>query len=842
MSKEYFPEKKVANHRIYAYTINDVESHEGAIKIGESMRDPHIRIKEQTQTVGVSYNLLLNKSAIRNDGSVIRDYAVRKQLLSKGHKQSSVGREWIECDIEDVESSINELLLNKTFETPRNLNFKMRPEQENAVNLTSQFITNFNNEHPGKIPKFLWNAKMRFGKTFTTYQLAKKMDFQKVLVMTFKPAVENSWREDLEMHVDFDDWQFYSKNSLIDYEDLNKDKNLVCFGSFQDFLGKNPSTGGIKTKNEWVHQTKWDLVVFDEYHYGAWRENAKELFESDEVAEKRFLMGDGIDYFDEEVLPITSKSYLYLSGTPFKAISSGEFLEDQIFNWTYLDEQKGKKEWPNSEESNPYKSLPRMVMMTYQLPDSMKEIAEQGEFNQFSLNRFFEATGDASNAKFIYEDEVQKWLDLIRGSSKNEILQNLKQKKQPPMPFSHAPLLRSLNHTVWVMPSVAACFAMKKLLENRNNIFYHDYEVICAAGSSAGIGLEALPPVRKAMEDPLNSKTITLTFVKLLTGVTVRPWTGIFMLRSLESPETYFQAAFRVQNAWTAPDLDKEDKEIILKEECYIFDFDPNRALRKVVEYSSRLVDGEKSTESKVREFLKFLPVLAYDGSFMQEIDAEGLIDMAMSGTTASLLARGWQSSLLVNVDDFTLNSLLNNKEAMDVLTKIEDFRNLSDDLEIIINKSEAVKKTKRELNDSDLPKEERKKLTDDEKEVKSKRNQIKEKLQKFATRIPIFMYLTDFRERALEDVITNLEPLLFKKVTGLTQGDFKLLKNCGVFNEPLMNDMVFKFKRYEDSSLEYTGINNQQNDSVGLFSTTISTKEYKKLLGEDKIIENIEE
>jgi len=842
---KYFPDKPEVNPRIYAYKLIGVPDHEGFLKIGETNQDVHDRIKQQTQTAGITYELVLDVSASKNDGNTIRDHEVRARLIEKGHQKlnpkiPNLGKEWLRCEKADIESTINEIKLGKTFETPRNLNFKMRPEQKQAVLETSNFFKNFIKLYPDNTPKFLWNAKMRFGKTFTTYQLAKEMKFKRVLVMTFKPAVENSWKEDLEGHIDFEGWQFYSKNTLFEYEDLDFDENIVCFGSFQDFLGKNPSTGGIKSKNKWVHKTDWDMVVFDEYHYGAWRENAKELFETDDNKEKSILLGEGLEYFDHDVLPIKSKSYLYLSGTPFRAISSGEFLEDQIFNWTYLDEQKMKKKYEDRAK-NPYKALPKMLMMTYQLPDSMKEIAEQGQFNEFSLNRFFEAKGEGDDAKFIYEDEVQKWLELIQGNLKNEITQNLKLRKTPPMPFSHAPLKKALNHTVWVLPSVSSCFAMKNLLEQPNNIFYKDYEVICAAGTSAGIGIEALPPVRNAMEDPLNTKTITLTFSKLLTGVTVRPWSGIFMLRSVESPETYFQAVFRVQNAWTIPNPENVNEDIILKEVCYVFDFDPNRALRKIVDYSSRLSEGGTSTEQKVKEFLQFLPVLAYDGSFMQEIDAEGLIDMAMSGTTATLLARGWQSALLVNVDDFTLSNLLNNEEAMAVLTKIEDFRNLAEDLEIIINKSESIKKAKRDANDEEISKEKKKALSQEEKEVRSKRKVVQEKLQKFSTRIPVFMYLTDFRERALEDVITNLEPNLFKKVTGLTQSDFKLLKNCGVFNEPLMNDMVFKFKRYEDSSLIYTGINNQKEGSVGLFSTTISQEEYNKLLDEDKIIENIE-
>lgn len=381
------------------------------------------------------------------------------------------------------------------------------------------------------------------------------------------------------------------------------------------------------------------------------------------------------------------------------------------------------------------------------------------------------------------------------------------------MPFSHAPLLRVLNHTFWFLPSVASCYAMRNLMAQRNNSFYHDFKIIVAAGSEAGIGVNALQPVRKAMGNPLETRTITLSCGKLTTGVTVKPWSGIFMLRNSSSPETYFQAAFRVQSPWVMknPTATDPNRNEIMKRECYVFDFAPNRALRQISDYSCRLnVDGTQP-EKKVADFIKFLPVLAYDGMHMKQVDAAGILDIAMSGTSATLLARRWESALLVNVDNFTLQRILNNPEAMEALMNIEGFRslNLKKDIQTIINKSEAVKKAKKKANDQDLTNQEKRKLTDDEKEMKSKRKQIQDKLIKFATRIPVFMYLTDYREENLKDIITQLEPGLFHKVTGLTVKDFELLVSLNVFNSALMNDAVYKFKRYEDSSLDYIGFEN---------------------------------
>jgi hypothetical protein len=268
----------------------------------------------------------------------------------------------------------------------------------------------------------------------------------------------------------------------------------------------------------------------------------------------------------------------------------------------------------------------------------------------------------------------------------------------------------------------------------------------------------------------------------------------------------------------------------IMKRECYVFDFAPNRALRQVADYSCRLNVEESNPEKKVGEFINFLPILAYDGSHMKQINAAEILDIAMSGTSATLLARRWESALLVNVDNDTLRRLMQSAEAMAALMKIEGFRALNQDIETIINKSEAVKKAKKEANDKELTPREKRELTEEEKVYKSLRKQIQDKLIKFATRVPVFMYLTDYRERCLKDVITQLEPGLFLKVTGLTVQDFDLLVSLNVFNGALMNDAIYKFKRYEDASLEYTGVNRHDGDDVGLFDTVLSREEYDRV------------
>ena len=825
MPDTFFPPKPDIEPKIYAYRDKN-PSYDGFLKVGFTARDVEGRVAQQypTKRPGeLPYEILLEESAVWSDGGSFTDHDIHRYLRKRGFRNPA--GEWFECEVDDVLAAILAVREGIDNDDNRTQDFKMRPEQAAAVEKTARYFSSFKDEGTNETPHFLWNAKMRFGKTFASYQLAKRMGWKRVLVLTFKPAVQNAWEDDLKSHIDFKGWQFVSRGGLSE-DDVDMSRPIVCFGSFQDFLGKN-SAGGIKAKNEWVHATNWDCVIFDEYHYGAWRENAKELFEAEGRKEMEFAEGEGLDYFSEENMPITTGAYLYLSGTPFRAIASGEFIEEQIYNWTYSDEQRAKEQWEGDD--NPYASLPRMVMLTYQLPDAIREIAMQGEFDEFDLNAFFSADGEGDEAHFKYKNEVQSWLDLIRGSYEDTAVDDLRLgRERPPMPFSDARLLSLLSHTFWYLPSVAACHAMKNLMSERQNRFYRDYNVMVCAGSKAGIGVAALQPVLDCMEDPLKSKSITLSCGKLTTGVSVKPWTGILMLRNISSPESYFQAAFRVQTPWVVqnPDSVSPTKREIMKQECYVFDFAPNRALKQVADYSCRLNVDESNPERKVEEFIHFLPVLASDGSSMRQIDAAGVLDMAMSGTTATLLARRWESALLVNVDNNTLQRLMNNDAAMQALMKIEGFRNLNQEIETIINKSESVKNTKAEASERDLTAKEKKQLTKEEKEYKSARKEIQEKLIKFATRIPIFMYLTDHRERSLRDVITQLEPGLFKKVTGLTIRDFELLVSLGVFNSGLMNDAVYKFKRYEDSSLSYTGINRHRGSDVGLYDTVIAAEE----------------
>ena len=823
--------------QIYMY---DDTSFPGWIKIGQTTRsDVRQRIDEQHPITEPhkTYHLLWHAGAFYADGSgeSFSDHDLHLVLRRMG--KELIG-EWCRCSLREAQAAYVAVRHRETHvETVRDLDYTMRPEQEKAVKDTADYFAKMDEEEPDRPSHYLWNAKMRFGKTFATYQLAKKMKAKRVLVLTFKPAVEDSWRDDLLRHRDFEGWRYFSSRDTEGTNALTHSHNssfpLVVFGSFQDYLGRD-RYGNIKPKNEWVHSINWDLIVLDEYHFGAWNDNAKSLLDLGDADAKRrqaeedeVMREGGIDVesgraWDDDDVPITGRHYLYLSGTPFRALATGEFMENQIFNWTYQDEQARKE-----AIGGPYLEMPTMVMMTYQMPQDLGAMIEQWDMDGFDLNEFFRAEPGKGNeaATFVHEKAVQKWLDIIRGKASIFGDGSSPLNVRPALPFEDTRLLDLCAHTMWFLPNVASCDAMEALLRRPANGFYQNYTIINCSGTKAGIGVDALEPVRKAMGDnPLTTRTITLTCGKLTTGVTLRPLGGLLMLRNCSSPETYFQTAFRVQSPWTATDKDDPTKRTILKPTCYVFDFAPNRALREVVTYANQLdVESNKRITDKVDAFINFLPILQFDGSSMKRVNATEILDFVDNGTSGTLLARRWNSAQLVNVDNATLQRVLDNPEALATIMKIEGFRALgSDIIENIVNRAEKIKKLKREAGNNPDPKK-KKELTAEEKEYRSKRREVQEKLMKFATRIPIFMYLTDYREESLEDVIRKLEPKLFERVTGLTIDDFDLLLRIGVFNRAQMNDAILKFRRYEDASLAYTGVNRHASDNrIGLMDSTV--------------------
>ena len=505
-----FPGRPGVEPMIYAYEEEN-PLYAGCLKVGYAAHGVERRVAQQFPVLKPGerkpYRIVFTGSALYDDGGGgFVDHAVHAKLERMGFMRlRAAGKrtEWFRCSVDDVRAAWIAVKTRTENAEARTRDFGMRREQREAVERTLQYYSAAEREK--RVPKFLWNAKMRFGKTFATYQLAKRMKARRVLILTFKPAAQSAWRDDLLTHIDFEGWQFICRPQRADgptadvrYARADKSRPIVCFGSFQDYLGYNRETGGIKATNEWVHTINWDLVVFDEYHFGAWKDSAKKLFEMDDEEVDTDPVNPA-DRLDESWLPITASRYLYLSGTPFRAINSGEFIEEQLYNWTYADEQMAKAAWSGKGE-NPYAALPKMVLLTYKLPDSIQRIARQGEFDTFDLNLFFAAEGTGATARFKHEAYVQKWLDLIRGSYLETTADELKLGRgRPAMPFSDTRLLGVLSHTLWFLPDVAACHAMANLLRQRQNAFYHGYTVNVCAGTGAGIGVGALAPVMRSM-------------------------------------------------------------------------------------------------------------------------------------------------------------------------------------------------------------------------------------------------------------------------------------------------------------------------------------------------------
>jgi hypothetical protein len=817
----------IRHPKIYAYTVDAYidtpwiggRKGKGLIKIGDTQRDVVVRIREQLAAVrmptSTPFKLYLAEAAITHDSRVFRDHEVHKALERAG--VHNVNGEWYECTEDEVRRAIGAVRAGDHLDSlVYRASFKMRPEQAAAVKATASYYQKHaNSENP---PHFLWNAKMRFGKTFATYQLAKKMGWTRVLVLTYKPAVEGAWRDDLEGHVDFPGWRFKGKEDGL--PDLDDKSPLVWFASFQDVLGTDEH-GNPKYKNEGLYLVDWDAVVIDEYHFGAWRDAARSIYlsdkesgiEGDKSEEKVMATPDLDEDFVADLegslkrlLDLDVANYLYLSGTPFRALTEGEFLEDQVFNWTYSDEQRAKVNW-QGPRPNPYRSLPKMHLLAYEMPEALKEIA-LNNMSEFSLTEFFRTEKqDDGTPKFKHEVEVQKWLDLLRGQDITGLWAVVSTTNRPPLPFEDTNLLTALQHTVWYLPSVDACVAMRDLLTAPHNTFFRDYAVVAAAGARAGMGEKALPPVRLAIGAvPQDSKSITLSCGKLMTGVTVPAWAGIFMLRELKSPESYFQAAFRVQSPWFYKFVNTEkggEEEAIVKEHCYVIDFSPNRALRQIVDYATRLraeATLDRDDEAAIDEFMEFLPVLSFTGYAMQHLHAGDVLDYLTKGISSSMLARRWNSPELLNLDLRAMEAILADAALLESLEQIEMFRNITDDLTAMIS-------TNKELRPKKLARE---KLTKDEEEKKDdaakRREGLKKKLQRFLTRIPAFMYLTDDREKTVYDIITQLESRLFEEITSLSLKDFDRLVKAGAFNESKMNDAVWKFRSFEEPSLQYGG------------------------------------
>jgi superfamily II DNA or RNA helicase len=620
--------------QIYAYVIPEYKPNEGWIKIGYTeQKDVDRRIRQQTQTAGIRYSKLWSEPAKFCDSD---EWFYDKQLHSYLRRFKKIDQrpntEWFYYDgvPEQAYVDFNEFRHKKRSQVSNEFEYQLRSEQEAAVKKTISYVNN----HPGG--EFLWNAKPRFGKTLTTYDLARQMKAQNVLIVTNRPAIANSWFDDFETFIAWQtNYRFVSTtDSLKERPVLTREQYIeenhrkqdgeqlgfIAFVSLQDLKG-SIYFGGSIDKLEWIKDIIWDLLVIDEAH-------------------------EGVDTFKTDIAfnNISRNFTLHLSGTPFKAVASGKFKEEQIYNWTYSDEQEAKAAWPEeNEENNPYEGLPRLNLFSYQMSQMITDTVNKGaeidgkniDF-AFDLNEFFATKADG---KFIHEVEIKKWLDTLTRNEK--------------YPYSTPQLRAELKHTLWLLNRVASAKALEKLL--REHPVFENYEVVLAAGDGRTdeddpvATQRSLDRVREAIQ--AHDRTITLSVGQLTTGVTIPEWTAVMMLSNVQSPSLYMQAAFRAQNPWS---YDADGKKY-RKQNAYVFDFAPERTLIIYDEFANNLsrktVGGGGTTEDRednIRTLLNFFPVIAEDSDGkMIELDVRQVLTIPKTIKAQEVVKRGFMSNLL---------------------------------------------------------------------------------------------------------------------------------------------------------------------------------------------------
>ena len=626
---------------IYAYQTPGYPKHEGWTKIGETKNGVERRIRQQVHTAWVDYELQWQDNALYKDGSgeYFSDHDFHDFLQQRKAVERNPGTEWFRIDGPQSLLFFNEFASRQYPKTAVGSTYVLRDQQEEAVSMTLDYIRQSAPLDADK-RKFLWNAKPRFGKTLTTYELVRRMKQAKplnVLIVTNRPSIANSWYDDFERFIGWQTgFRFVSDNdALRDKPHVMTRQQFVswintpgardgfdgqiCFESLQGLKG-SVYFGGTYNKLEWIRQLKWDLLVIDEAHEGVDTQRTDRAFDS-----------------------IQRQFTLHLSGTPFKAIAGGQFAKEQIFNWSYAEEQEAKESW-DSLDHNPYEDMPRLNLFTYRMSDIVRQDVKKGiNLNDdeegmteyaFDLNEFFKTEG----GQFVYEQDVRKFLHALVTQEK--------------FPFSTEDLRTELAHTLWLLNRVESARALARLLQEDGSGF-EDYEIVLAAGdgrlSEDAEATRSYNRVKDAIAH--HERTITLSVGQLTTGVTIPEWSGVLMLSNMKSPSLYMQAAFRAQN----PCNITRGGQLYSKENAYVFDFDPARTLIIFDDFANNLrtetaaSGGTPATrEENIRRLLNFFPVIAEDeDGRMVEIDARQVLSIPRSIKSQEVVNRGFLCNFL---------------------------------------------------------------------------------------------------------------------------------------------------------------------------------------------------
>ena len=615
---------------MYAYSTPEIARHNGWLKIGDTEQGVDKRIKQQTHTADVHFELEWKDIAMyRDDCTYFRDHDFHDYLTEYKGIERNDHTEWFRIDGQELRRCFEEFVSRDYQQKGLHYSYKLRKEQQDATEKTMAYLEDHNGEG-----KFLWNAKPRFGKTLTTYDLIKQMKAKNVLIVTNRPSIANSWYDDFEKYLAGQTgYLFVSDNESLRgrqgvmTRDMflkwlpNRDENFagqICFESLQGLKG-SVYFGGNYNKLKWIKELRWDMLIVDESHEGVDTMRTDRAFNN-----------------------IQRKFTLYLSGTPFKAIASGEFGDRQIFNWSYTDEQEAKANW-EGDSHNPYQDLPKLNLFTYRMSDIVREKVKQGmELDEegsidyaFDLNEFFKTKEDGT---FEHEGDVRKFLKALTTQEK--------------FPFATEELRKEMAHTLWLLNRVDSAKAMAKLLKE-DGCGFEDYEVVLAAGDGKmddnDETVKAYNKVKEAIK--AHDKTITLSVGQLTTGVTIPEWSGVLMLSNMQSAQLYMQAAFRAQNPYEY----SEGGKIVRKENAYVFDFDPARTLMLYDEFANNLkkstAGGSGTTDERkqnIRQLLNFFPVIAEDDEGrMMQIDEHKVLSIPRKIKCEEVVRRGFMSNLL---------------------------------------------------------------------------------------------------------------------------------------------------------------------------------------------------
>lgn len=788
---------------IYVYRINDT-AHEGILKIGEASCNAGMayfafepnckelnaaakdRIRHQTQTAGVTFELLYTEATAYMKGKnliVFQDHDIHDILVRSGIKRKVFdtehkANEWFYTDLETVKKAIaaakeGRTSLNASEITKDRSPVIFRPEQTEAIEKTIKQFKKVGGSH-----QMLWNAKMRFGKTLSTLEVVKRMNYNRTLILTHRPVVDSGWFEDYgKIFYDRDDFYYFSKKNggdpteeenfheMIHKADDNgmKDFHFIYFASIQDMRGSE-LVGGKFAKNEEIFNINWDLIIIDEAHEGTQTELGKAVLSKCRKGNTRVL---------------------HLSGTPFNLMD--DFKEDEIYTWDYVMEQRAKAEWEKIHQGdpNPYSVLPKLSIYTYNLGKLYPEYADADI--AFNFREFFRVDKEGD---FIHETNVKQFLDLLT-----------KEDTDSNYPYSTEEYRQNFRHSLWMIPGVKEAKALSKLLQEHPVFSQFAIANVAGDGDEEEEEKEALKKVEKAIgPNPEESYSITLSCGRLTTGVSVKPWTACFMLSGSfnTAASTYMQTIFRVQTPAVIGGKQKE--------ECFVFDFAPDRTLKVIAETAKISSKAGKTTNNDreiLGEFLNFCPIIGFEGSQMKAYNTEKMLGQLKKAYIERVVKNGFEDSYLYNdellhmdklaLEEFSkLKEIIGSTKAQGSTGDINiNSQGLTDEQYELLQMPEIREKQPKELTS------EQQEALAREKEIKKNRDTAISILRGISIRMPLLMYGADLQKNldGTEEAITldnfcdlvddlSWEEFMPKGVTKEIFGQFKKYYDSDVFRE----------------------------------------------------------